>query len=83
MYMLTIIFQVTATSKTNTNITIYIVMITLLVRSQITKTSQSKSVSNSRTTPELRDNPKDRPGKLAEKYEWKLLQLSKINKASK
>lgn len=59
--MLTIIFQVTAKSKTNTNITIYIVMITLLVRSQITQTSQSKPVSNSRIAPELRDDPKDRP----------------------
>lgn len=72
--MLSIIFQVTTTNKTNTNITIYIVMITLLPRSQISQTSQSKSVSNSRTTPELRDDPKDRPRKLTnEKHEWKLL----------
>lgn len=49
-------------------------MITLLPRSQISQTSQSKSVSNSRTTPELRDDPKDRPRKLTnEKHEWKLL----------
>lgn len=71
--MLTIIFQVTATSKTNTNITIYIVIITRLVRSQMTQISQSKPVSNSRTAPELRDDPKDRPRKLTnEKHEWKL-----------
>ena len=35
------IFQVTATNETNTNITIYILTIALLVRNQITQTSQS------------------------------------------
>lgn len=82
--MLTFIFQVAATSKTNTNTSIYIVITTPPVSSQITQTSQSKPVYNSRSTPELRDDPKDRPRNLTnEKYEWKLLQLSKIKKASK
>lgn len=52
------IFQVTATNETIT--------VSLLVRNQITQTTQSKSVSNTRTTmPELRDDPKERPRKLA------------------
>lgn len=68
------IFQVTATNETNTNITVYLLTITLLVRNQITQTSQSKSVSNTRTImPELRDDSKESPRKLDnQKHEWKL-----------